>query len=87
MSTMKDDALYLNQYDGTMLKITVVKEVTLGVPDMVFDPNPEPRVRFVGKVEKLRNGDDDVLFNRSGDPLDCDVRRRTEATAMGRAVA
>jgi len=84
MSTMKDDALYLNQYDGTMLKITVVKEVTPGVPDMVFDPNPEPRVRFVGKVEKLRNGDDDVLFNRSGDPLDCDIEKANGSYSDGK---
>ncbi len=64
MSTMKDGKLYLNQYDGTMLRITVGKDDTSDVLGRSWSPS---------KVEKLRNGDDDVLFNRSGDPLDCDL--------------
>lgn len=64
MSTMKDGKLYLNQYDGTMLRITVGIDDPSGIFGRCWSPS---------KVEKLRNGDDDVLFNRSGDPLDCDL--------------
>jgi hypothetical protein len=64
MSTMKDGKLYLNQYDGTMLRITVGKDDPSGIFGRCWSPSI---------VEKLRNGDDDVLFNRSGDPLDCDL--------------
>src|SRR5271154_37119 len=105
MSTMKGGNLYLNQYDGTMLRIAAGSEtedeLTLHANDCPArhaDPgltseelekfpdfkckgkdksgSPCPRTARIWlppKVEKLRNGDDDVLFNRSGDPLDCDL--------------
>lgn len=96
MSVLKDGKLYLNQYDGTILRITVNPFVYLNTftsealaQDRVTDEMTQKGGTHYynwfwrngpdgpAKVEKLRNGDDDVLFNTNGDPLDCDIEYAT----------